>query len=143
MNHPVILDRFDTKLNLIETLDLSKIFDLRFDVLRPIQCTLSRSGKKMACAKNETSQVLLYDLQTKAQKVVFDFSRTHISSFRGINSITFAGNDQYLAFTALDESGYDYGLIDLKQNQLVEFTKWNAIAEDIQTTEIPSISMSN
>lgn len=135
MAPPIILVRYDFKLNLIDTLDLSQIFDLRFDLLRPIQCALSQSGEKLACAKNETSQVLLYDLQTKAQKVVFDFSWTNFSSFRGIDSMTFAGNDQYLAFTALDESGYDYGLVDLKQNQLVEFTKWNAIAEDFQTTE--------
>jgi hypothetical protein len=135
MDRPVFLDRYDSMLNLIETIDLSRVFDLRFDLLRPIQCALSQSGGKMACAKNETSQVLLYDLKTKAQKLVFDFSWTNITSFRGINSITFAGNDQYLAFTALDESGYDYGLIDVENNQLVDYTKWNAIAEDIQTTE--------
>lgn len=135
MDHPIILDRYDTKLVLIETLDLSKVFDLRFDVLRPIQCALSQSGEKIACAKNETSQILLYDLQTKAQNLVYDFSWTDNASFRGVRSMTFAGNDQYLAFTAEDADGYDFGLVDLEHNRLVDYTKWNAIAEDIQTTE--------
>lgn len=135
MDHPIILEQYDFNLNLINTLDLSQLFDLRFDLQRSIQCALSQSGEQIVCAKMETGQVLLYDLQTKTQEIVFDFSWTNISSFRGIDSLTFAGNDQYLAFTALDEAGQDYGIIDLKQNQLVEFTKWNAIAKDIQTTE--------
>jgi hypothetical protein len=133
MDHPILFEQYDDSLNLINTLDLSQVLVLRFDLQRPIQCAISQSGEQIACAKMETGQVLLYDLRTNAQEVVYDFS--WINTFRGIDSLTFAGNDQYLAFTALDQAGHDYGIIDLKQNQLVEFTKWNAIATDIQTTE--------
>ncbi len=135
MDHPILLNRYGTNLTLIDTLDLTRILDLRFDLLRPIQCALSLSGEKIACAKNETSQIWLYDLQIKAQKKVFDFSWTNNAAFRGVKSMMFAGNDQYLAFTDEDATGYDYGLIDLEHNQLIDYTKWNAIAEDIQTTE--------
>jgi hypothetical protein len=133
MDHPILLEQYDDSLNLISTLDLSKVLDLRFDLQRPIQCALSQSGEQIACAKMETGQMLLLDLRTNGQEVVYDFS--WINTFRGIDSLTFAGNDQYLAFTALDQAGHDYGIIDLKQNQLVEFAKWNTVATDIQTTE--------
>ena len=135
MDCAVVLDRYDSKLNLIDSLDLSQILDIRPDLLRPIQCALSQSGDKLVCAKNETGQVLLYDLQTKDPKVAFDFSKSSLSSFRGINSIAFAGNDSYLAFTAADSSGSGFGIIDLDNNQVVDYTKWDAIGGDIQTTD--------
>jgi hypothetical protein len=135
MDCPVRLDRYDSKLNLIDMVDLSQIFNLRSDVLRPTLCTLSQSGGKISCAKNEAGQVLVYDLQTKAQKVAFDFSKSGLPEFRNIESIKFARNEKFLAFTAAESSGFAYGIIDLESNQLFDYTKWDAIADDIQTTE--------
>ena len=135
MDCPVRLDRYNLQLDLIDTIDLSLIFGSRVDVLRPIQCTLSQSGEKIACAKDETSQVLLYDLQTKAQSVAFDFSKSSLTEFRGVNALAFAGKDRYLAFTATHSSGYGFGIIDLQNNQLVSFIPWDAVADDIQITE--------
>ncbi len=135
MDCSVRLDRYDSRLNLIDTVDLSQVFDSRVDVLRPIQCALSQSGEKIVCAKDETSQVLLYDLQTKAQSVAFDFSKNSLLEFRRVDALTFAGNDRYLAFTATDSSGYGFGIIDLQNNQLANFTQWDAVADDILTTE--------
>lgn len=134
MDCSIRLDRFDLSLNLIDTVDLSQIFDSRVDVLRPTQCALSQSGEKIVCAKDETSQVLLYDLRSKTQSMAFDFSKSSLPEFRGVDAIAFAGNDRYLAFTATDSSGYGFGIIDLQNNRLANFTPWDAVADDIQIT---------
>ena len=135
MDCPIRLDRYNLELNLFDTVDLSQIFDLRSEVLRPIHCALSQSGEKIICAKNETGQILFYNLKSKKQKVVFDFSKNSLLEFRGINSIVFAGNDSYLAFTVADSTGYGFGIIDLEKLQLADYTKWDAVADDIQVTE--------
>lgn len=135
MDCPIRLDRYNLELNLFDSVDLSQIFDLRSEVLRPIHCALSQSGEKIICAKNETGQILFYNLKSKDKKVLFDFSKNSLLEFRGINSIVFAGNDSYLAFTAADSTGYGFGVIDLEKHQLADYTKWDAVADDIQVTE--------
>ncbi len=132
---PVKLDRYDSNLHLIDTVDLSHVFDIRIDTLLPFQCALSQSGRNIACAKGESGQILLYDLNTNDQTVAFDFSKGSFSSFRGINAIAFAGNDSYLAFTAAESSGYGFGIIDLNGNRLVDYTHWDAVADAIQATD--------
>ena len=135
MECSVVLERYDAHLNLIGTLDLSQIMELRMDVLSPFQCALSHSGKTIACAKGETAQILLYDLHTKDQTVAFDFSKSSLSSFRGIDALAFAGNDSYLAFTAAESSGYGFGIVDLDGNRMVDYTHWDAVADEIQATD--------
>jgi len=137
MDCPLILDRYDASLNLINTVDVGQIFDIPYHVLDPHICALSKSGEKVACANIVTNQVLLYDLQTKEQQVVFDFSKSGLATFGYIDSLEFAGNDEYLAFTATESSGSGFGIIDLDNhnNKVIDYTKWDAIGEDIQTTD--------
>lgn len=134
MECTVILDRYDVDLNLISSTDLSQIFDLRMDILRPFQCALSQSGHVIACAKSESRQILMYDLETHNQTEAFDISKSNLTEFRGFNSIAFVGNDGFLAFTAIDSNGYGFGIIALDNRQLASYTKWDAVADEILTT---------
>ncbi len=131
----ILLDRYDYGLNWINTLDLSQIFNLRNDINRPMTCALSNDGNQVACAKSETRQILVHDLQAGDQRNVVSFTEDGYSTFRAFESLTFAGSDRYLAFTTQEESGSSYGLIRLEDNQVVDYSKWDTVAENIQTTD--------
>lgn len=131
----ILLDRYDYGLSWIDTLDLSQMFDLRNDINRPTTCALSNDGNQVACAKSETRQILVHNLQTGDQRNVASFTGDGYSTFRAFESLTFVGADLYLAFTTQEESGSSYGLIRLEDDQLVDYSKWDTVAENIQTTD--------
>ena len=133
---PLLLDRYDSNLKLIDTTNLTEAFALPEHLMEPFWCALSKSGDKVVCPDLINAKVLLYDLQTKARKVVFDYLNGSLpTTFGYFDSFTFAGNDRYLAFTATEESGFGFGLINLEEGQLAGYRRWDPIAEDIQTTD--------
>jgi len=128
------LERYDSKLNLIDTLDLSQVLESKPELLEVNDCALFKSGEELVCTKRP-GQLLFYDLKTKKLKVGFDISQAGLQEISTIESIKLVGNDRFLAFIADDGSGFSYGLINLENNKLVDYAKWDAIGDDIQASE--------
>jgi hypothetical protein len=131
----LMLDRYDYNLKMIDTLDISEILGIRKDISRPETCTLSNEGNRLACIKAETGQILVHDLITGDQHSVVTIEREEFPSFRTFESISFVGEDRYLAFTTLEESGNGYGLVQLADAQLILYEEWDSVSNDIQSTD--------
>ncbi len=133
----ITLERYNSNLEEVDSTDLWNLFDIPGYLNDPSGCALLHSNGKVACENIRTSQILIGNIESREAKVVFDFSNSQIAqdySYSYVTSLAFAGNDRYLAFTAQLASGSGFGIIDLEQGQLVDFTQWDALNEQIQVT---------
>ncbi len=134
--------------NLLEKVDspvLAELFGFPQDHIS--NCALSQNGDKVACTiytNDGNNQILIGDLRTKEKKIAFDFSRSEIGKdYPSVTSLAFAGNDSYLAFSArlsfadlFFSASTGFGVIDLEQGKLLNFTQWDALNEElIQVTD--------
>ena len=143
-NNTTFFSRYNNLLEKVDSPILAELFGLSEDHI--LHCALSQNGDKIACnvyTNDGNNQILIGDLRTKEKKIAFDFNRSEIGKdYPSVTSLAFAGNDSYLAFSArlsfagLLSSSTGFGVIDLDQGELLNFTQWAALNEElIQVTD--------
>jgi WD40 repeat protein len=133
-NAPVMLNVYDSRLNLVNTLNTTEAFGLTARLHDPSSCALSEDGHKVVCINDGLRQFVFFNLQTRALEPTFDFSKIHPADTFGISVVKFAGNDRYLAFVGNDYDDIGFGIIDLSNNTLVDYTLWAPVSDDILVT---------
>lgn len=144
-NNTTFFGRYNNLLEKVDSPVLTELFGFPED--RISNCALSQNGDKVACAvyaNDGNNQILISNLRTKEKKIAFDFNRSEIGKdyHPSVTSLAFAENDSYLVFSArlsfadLLSSSTGFGVIDLDQGELLNFTQWAALNEElIQVTD--------
>lgn len=144
-NNTTFFGRYNNLLEKVDSPVLPELFGFPED--RISNCALSQNGDKVACAvyaNDGNNQILISNLRTKEKKIAFDFNRSEIGKdyHPSVTSLAFAENDSYLVFSArlsfadLLSSSTGFGVIDLNQGKLLNFTQWDALNEElIQVTD--------
>lgn len=148
---PVMLNVYDSRLNLTDTLNTTEAFGLPSRLQSENDCAISEDGHKVVCINQQLKQFAFFNLQTGSQEPAFDYSAIDPANDMVPNAVKFAGNDRYLAFTGANYENFGFGIIDLLENELVDYTLWDSVSDDILVTneaiyfheELKSLTISN